>query len=198
MKTILSFAMTVITFAAVMTQYAGASGLGWVLYGNIIDASTCSPISGAIISSPYNNYNSNITDHYGSYRLVLGTGNWTVTVSAIGYNNGSYLTPYVTTGAWQHNFSLVPVGGAARATPCFGNTTTVVKSTTTTPVMTNHTTSTVSTSMNQTSNTQSSNSSTWIIGGVIVVIIIAGVAYYLSQNGKKKEKPAHHEHHESK
>ncbi|MFI5412678.1 MAG: hypothetical protein ACHQX1_02200 [Candidatus Micrarchaeales archaeon] len=197
MKTTLGYIMTAITFAAMMTQYASASGLGWVLYGNVIDASTCNAIAGARISSPYNNYASNMTNSYGSYRLILGSGNWSVTVGAAGYNNGSYLTPYYSTGAWQHNFSLVPTGGMARSTPCFGQTTTVVNATTTTitpGVGANQTSTTVYVAppSQAPASTQSSNSSTWIIGGIVVVLIIAGIAYYLSKNGKK-EKPAHSE-----
>lgn len=92
-------------------QYAGASGLGWVLYGNVIGSANCQPIVGAVVSSPYNNYATNITNKIGNYTLVLGTGNWSVTVSAQGYKNGSYLTSYVTTGAVQQDFVLMPSNG---------------------------------------------------------------------------------------
>jgi hypothetical protein len=99
------------------TQYAGASGLGWVMYGKILSASTCAPISSAIISSPYNNNAYNISKANGNYTLVLGTGKWSVSLKANGYYSGSYPTLYEKNGAVNINLALVPIGGFVEACP---------------------------------------------------------------------------------
>jgi hypothetical protein len=187
----------VATFAIMLTQYAGASGLGWFLYGNVTSASSCQPIIGAVVSSQYNNGAFNVTNSNGQFRLDLGTGNWSVTVSAANFVNGSYLTPYYTNGAWEHNFSLIPVGGTANSTPCSKNTTIInTTKTTVTPGLQNSSTVTVATtSTNQSgTTTYSGSNNNYLIGGIIVlVIIIIAAAYFMT-----RPKPTHHEHHETK
>ncbi len=196
-----AMSLMAITFTLLISisQFASASGLGWVLYGNITSASTCLPIAGAKIVSPYNNYAYNITNSNGEYRMILGSGNWSVTVSAAGYNNGSYLTPYYSTGAWEHNFSLVPVGGTARTTPCNGATVINVTQTTITPGVNTYQTTSI---VQNTTSVLSASSSSGISGSeaagiaIVVIIIIVIVAYFAMQ-GKKKPPEHHHteEHH---
>lgn len=174
---------------AVMTQYAGA--FSWVLYGNVTNASTCAAIAGAVVSSPYNGGASNITNAQGQYRLYLGQGSFNVTVSATGYQSGTYTTPGYFSGAWAHNFSLIPVGGSAKSPPCFsGSGTTVVTNTiqttsvpaTTVPATTNQSSVGPSSSTN--------NTGTYIVVAIIVIIIIVALIWYLSKSGKKQQ--THH------
>ena len=181
-----------LTMAAMLTQFASAAGLGWVLNGTITNAATCATISGAKVSSPYNNYAFNISNSKGYYNLILGTGNWSVTVSAAGYNNGSYLTPYISTGVLSHNFSLVPTGGSARSTPCSKNSTVINQtSTTITPGVNPNTTTSVAVTNSTGSGNSGMSGTTWIIIGVIVVIVIIAAALMM-----RKKPPQHHEHHQ--
>lgn len=171
-----------------LAQYAGASGIGWVLYGNVISASTCLPISGANVSSPYDSYAHNITNANGGYQLILGTGNWSVTTSASGYVGGSYLTPYETAGALNKTFALLPVGGVAGN--CLSKNTTVITNiteTTVTPGVNQtqmNTTSVATTAAPTTTATSNGNSDLWI--GIVIVAVIVIIAYFLMKKKPSK------------
>ena len=70
--------IALLLLAGLLVPYSFSAGLGWVLYGNVINAATCMPITGVNVSSPYNNYAHNFTNSVGNYTLVLGTGNWSI------------------------------------------------------------------------------------------------------------------------
>lgn len=181
--------------AAYITQIAGArAGVGWTLYGTVTNAATCNIIVGAKISSPYNNYAYNISNTKGQYSITLGQGSWQVAVSAAGYNNGSYTTPYYTTGAWEHNFSLIPVGGSARSPPCSSNTTVITStSVATTTALSNVTTYSTTTPPTTSSVPPTSSSfSASDAAIVVIVIIIIVVAVILIARGGKKTTHTHH------
>jgi len=127
---------------ALAPQASYAAGLGWVLNGTVFNAQTCQPLQGVNVSSAYNTYAFNMSNANGNYRLVLGTGNWSVSFAKTGFVSGYYNTPYESNGAYFHNVSLVPVGGTAKN--C-GKNTTIINSTTsiTTPGV-NKTTATTS------------------------------------------------------
>ena len=173
---------------AIAPQASFASGLGWVLNGTVFNAATCQPLAGVNVSSSYNGNAFNISNSNGYYYLVLGTGNWSVSFVKAGFESGYFNTPYETNGAYFHNVSLVPVGGAAH--PC-GTNTTLINSTTSipTPGATNSSTS-PTTSISGTSGGASSAgglSTTMIVGIIIVIIvIIAIVAYAMRGKGSKK------------
>lgn len=177
-----------------MMQMAGASGLGWVLYGKVVDGGTCAPLVGAVVSSPYNSNASIATNASGGYRLVLGTGAWNVTYSYTGYNSAEYSAPYETSGAFLYNASLLKPGEVASsncltgAQPSPGNnatssTTTITGSTTTisTPGSSSSTTSTQPSAPPA----SSALNTAYIIAGVVIVIIIIAIAYF-AMRGKKK------------
>lgn len=182
---------------AVLMQFSSAAGLGWVLNGTIVDAGTCTAIAGANVSSPYNGNAYNISNSNGEYRLVLGTGNWTVTVSATGYSTSHFDTPYETSGGLTYNFPMLKPGETA-APNCsyFHNQETTISTTsstttTTTTIYTN--TSTTSTAVNTSNNSSTppnGSSSTRAIALVVVVIIVIAIAYYLvtaSRKGKQHQ-----------
>jgi hypothetical protein len=183
-------------------QYAGASGLGWVLNGNVINAETCVPIIGANVSSPYNSYAFNITNRYGNYSLVLGTGNWSVTVTANGFSGGSYLTPYVTNGALFHTFALVPIAGIPGNCLATAKNTTIINTTKTTvtpgvaPNVITVPTSTINqTQAAPTNQTQAGNGEAATLAAVIVVVVIVvAIAAYLAM----KKRPENEEKHDGK
>jgi hypothetical protein len=171
------------------TPSAGA--FSWILYGNVTNAATCAPIAGAVVTSQYNGGFKNITNVHGEYRLPLGTGNWSVTVTANGYSGGSFLTPYYSSGAWEHNFSLVPTGGVARSPPCFSNTTVIntTKTTITPGVNPNVTTSVASTTVAAIApSSGSSFPTTAVVVVIVIILVIAVIAYAMT----RKKPPAEH------
>jgi hypothetical protein len=174
---------------ALFTSYSSASGLGWILNGNVINAATCAPIVGANVSSPYNNYAFNLTNAKGNYSLVLGTGNWSVTVKASGYEGGNFLTPYESNGGHVHNFALLPVGGVAgRCLSGISNETIInsTKTTITPGVNPNVTTSVAAYTTSIAASSGSVFPASTAVVVIIVIIIIVIVAYALTRNSKKK------------
>lgn len=99
------------------TNLVGAAKLGWVLNGDIVSASTCQPIAGANVTAQYNDYSFNITNQYGNYSIVLGTGNWSVIVNAEGYWMGVYNAIYHYNGGMTENLALLPLNGTVGS--CF-------------------------------------------------------------------------------
>ena len=188
--------IVLLALSAALLSLSGAAGLGWVLHGRVISASTCNSISGARIFSQYNDNAYNISAPDGNYTLVLGTGNWTVSLSANGYYSGSYNTTYETNGALQHNFALIPIGGtASNCTSSVANTTVVGTSNATMPYPAVNQTgnktggtqqaisklSAVQPSQNVTKAQQSSASlDGFIWSGIAIVIVIVVLLTYLS------------------
>jgi hypothetical protein len=178
---------------AMVMQLSSASGLGWVLNGTIVDAGTCTPIAGANVTSPYNGNAYNISNSNGGYRLVLGTGNWTVTIKAAGYGTSFFNTPYETAGGVTYNFLMLKAGESAMANCAYfqGQETTIstTSSVTTTTSTTNYNTSSTPsknvTNSSASQSIQSGMSAAQAIGIVIVVIIAIAIAYYLVSASKK-------------
>lgn len=155
--------------------------------GTAFNAATCATLQGINVSSPYNSGAFNISNATGGYRLVLGTGNWSVSFVKAGFTSGYYNTPYYTNGAYFHNVSLVPIGGVAKT--CGGKNTTVINSTTSiiTPGV-NKTTYTTTKVQNVTTgpSTPSGGLGSTAIGAiVVVVIIIIVIIAWAAMRGKK-------------
>jgi hypothetical protein len=183
-----------------------AAKLGWVLHGTIISAETCNAISNATIWSQYNNYASNISAQNGNYTLVLGTGNWTVGISAKGYYNGSYKTLYETNGALLHNFAMLPEGGKAGACVSSLANTTVFNASAQSIASANHigkpngvqqpapTLQKVNASLTATGSSSSQERQNIIIwSSIAVVILIAIVLTYLHTRKPKEEEQEQHD-----
>ena len=173
-----------------LVQATGAAGLGWVLYGKVVDGQTCAPIVNATVQSPYNSNASVMTNATGGYRLVLGTGAWNVTYAYTGYSTTKYSTPYETSGAFLYNASLLKTGETLNpacltgAQPSPGNNAT---SSTTTVTSTAPPSSTSSTSGGGTAGALSTTT-VEIIAVIVVVIIIIAAALLL----RKKPAATHH------
>ncbi len=183
----MKFAGLAIATMAILTQYSGAIIVHeWHLYGTVISASTCAPIAGAKISSPFNNNAYNISSASGNYLITLGEGSWTITASDNGYVSGNYTTPYESTGALQHNFALITLGGSVgNCLTGKSNVTVINNNATTTPT----TTPTNSTSPSgQTASSGGNNTGLIIAAGVIIVVVIGAAAYALT----RPKKPVHH------
>jgi hypothetical protein len=168
---------------AMLSQYAGASGLGWILNGNVVNSQTCIPVVGAIVGSAWNSNYYNVTNKVGNYTLPLGTGNWTVTVSAAGYLNKTYQTQYVTNGAFWHSFALVPVG--AGIGNCLNNTknTTVINvtKTTITPGVNPAQISSTTTIVQQAQQNSVQNTGLYFGMIVVIAILIVAVVYFATR-----------------
>lgn len=190
-----SLLVVVIIFGSYLVPYSYSKGVSqFTLYGNVIDGSTCNPISGALVTAPYNYNTSNLTNSTGGYLLRLGFGNWTVTVSKSDYTPISFDTPYVATGSYQFNtYLLVP--GATPANCTEGRHAT--NSTVPTTVTAESTISTILTTVpsnNTGQNTQNTptNYNTALTGAAIVVIIIIVLAYFALRKKPPERKVAEH------
>ena len=181
-----------------MAQMSSAAGLGWVLYGKVVDGGTCQPLVGAIVSSPYNSNASVATNASGDYRLTLGTGAWNVTFAYTGYTSIKYSAPYETSGAFLYNASLLKPGETAatncntgpQKSPGYNATTTAVTTTTgpTSTISTPGSSTTVSSTGGVTP-PAAANYTAYYVGAVIViVIVIVAVALLTRKKGKGSKK----------
>jgi hypothetical protein len=170
--------------------FAFSAGLGWVLNGNIISASTCLPVPNANISSAYNSNASNISSASGAYLLVLGTGNWTIFVKASGYYSEQYATPFITNGGLTHYFALLPIN--SKVSNCWKNISNItgpsfstpqnISNVSVPPQVTNK--SKNITSANSISNKTSSTNNNLIM--IVVIIIIIAIILFMKKRHKKE------------
>ena len=93
-----------------LTPYATASF--WALSGTVRDGGNCQLLSNVTVSSQYNDNAANLSNSKGQYLLLLGSGNWTVTVYKEGYEGSTYGTPYMQGGALAYDFYLLRAGEA--------------------------------------------------------------------------------------
>jgi len=183
--------IAIFTMLAATTPYA--TGL---IYGKIISASTCLPISGAKIYSSYNNNATNVSAQNGTYALNLGIGNWTVSVNAAGYYPESYKTPYVYNIELEHNFALLPYGGTIGSCLSGLKNTTIpstVPSSNTTPqpkIPQPTINNTIPKNTTAATAPQQSNTDIYILIAVVLVIII--IIILLKK--KRKVQPSVEEH----
>ncbi len=189
--------LTVVAFGSYAVPYAYSKGVSqFTLYGNVIDGSTCLPITNALVTAPYNSNTSNLTNSTGGYLLRLGYGNWTVSISKNGYTSISFNTPYVATGSYQFNtYLLAPGSTAANCTlnRHAANSTVPTTAVTTTPPTSTGSSQQTTISTQGSQNGQKSSNTALLAGvGIIIVIIIIALAYFglkgRSSEDKKEEK----------
>lgn len=169
-----------------ISQYAGAF---WVLYGNVIDGSTCLPLQGVNVSSPFNGNGYNVSNSGGNYSLTLGAGSWNVTASKAGYATVTYETPQGSSVNYEHNFILTKPGGKIGGCVSGANATTSIVPITAVP------TTTVPTTTAQATPVMGGQSDTnALLLGIALLIILLVVGYYYMKRQKPKPQAAHHAH----
>ncbi|MGC8572012.1 MAG: hypothetical protein ACP5LH_01900 [Candidatus Micrarchaeia archaeon] len=192
----LSVFLLIVLLSIILIQVGFSAGLGWVLNGKIISAATCLPIKNATIISAYNNNASNLSSSSGTYSLILGTGNWTVYVRANGYYTLSYNTPYITSGALQHSFALLPLNNTSSS--CWINITNITGPSISTtpsnnvppgsiPVLPKQNTTPVTSNQTSVKPTTSNNLNLIEIIVIIIIVIIIIAAFIIKRRGKNNE-----------
>ncbi len=167
-------------------------GQTFTLYGNVINGATCQALPGVTLHGSWNNA-TNVTNAQGTYNLVLGFGNWSVSAVKTGYTSVSFYTGYHASGAFLNDFYLLQPGTSAAN--CTAGLHAPNSTAPTTIPYTAPTTVAGTTTASGTSAGSSSNN-TLLIGGAVVVVIIIVVAYMLMK-GKGKKPEQHHTEHKS-
>jgi hypothetical protein len=195
---ILSFLAVALVLGSYFIPYSYSKGVSqFTLYGNVIDGSTCNPIVGALVTAPYNENTSNLTNSTGGYLLRLGYGNWTVTVSKGNYTPISFNTPYVSSGSYQFNtYLLMPGTFASNCTAGrHAENSTVPTTVTAESTISSNPTTSVLNNTNRNGYQQASiGSGAEIAAGIVIVVIILVVLAYFalkgrgSAEGKKEQK----------